>query len=114
MKTLARLGVVILMLCISLPAMAISLEEAKNRLDEVKSQGLVGEKPTGYLGVVRNESQATEIVRVINQARREEYARIAHKHDIAVTKVESVAGQKAIEKTPAGQYIMKDDEWVTK
>ncbi|WP_404363283.1 YdbL family protein [Marinobacter sp.] len=114
MKTFARLGAVILMLCISLPALAISLDEAKSRLDEVKTEGLVGEKPTGYLGVVRDEGQAREIVKVINQARREEYARIAEKHDIAVTKVETVAGQKALEKTPSGQYIMKDDKWVRK
>ncbi|KKM68285.1 hypothetical protein LCGC14_1462360, partial [marine sediment metagenome] len=50
----------------------------------------------------------------INDARREAYKKIAEKHGIAVTKVETVAGQKAVEKTPPGQYIQVDDRWVKK
>jgi hypothetical protein len=57
---------------------------------------------------------AQGIVDAINQARRDEYARIAEKHDIPVTQVETVAGQKAQEKTPSGQYILKDGQWVKK
>lgn len=114
MTRFAQLGALLLMLCLSLPALALSLEEAKGQLDAAKRQGLVGETPEGYLEVVRPEGQAREIVEAINRARREEYARIAQKHDIPVAQVETVAGKKAIEKTPPGQYILLDGQWVKK
>ena len=101
-------------LCLSLPAFGLSLDDAKSQLDTAKTQGLVGETPTGYLAVVRNSGQAGDIVEVINQARREEYARIAQKHDIAASQVEAVAGKKAIEKTPPGQFVKVDGRWVKK
>ena len=50
----------------------------------------------------------------INNARREEYTRIAEKHNIPVTQVETVAGKKAIEKTPAGQFVLIDGRWIKK
>lgn len=114
MKTLVRMTALLLMVLVSLPAMSMSLEEAKARLDDAKQAGLVGETQTGYLAVVEASEEAREIVQAINQARREEYVRIAEKHDIAVTKVESVAGQKAVEKTPPGQYVRIDGEWMRK
>ena len=114
MRMMTRIGAFVLMVCLSVPALAISLEAAKDELDAAKRQGLVGETPTGYLAVVRNEGQAQEIVEAINEARRAEYARIAEKHGIAVTKVETVAGNKAIEKTPPGLYIQVNGEWVEK
>jgi uncharacterized protein YdbL (DUF1318 family) len=115
MPLFARISTLLLALCLSLPAFALSLDEAKSRLDTVKSEGRVGETPTGYLEVVDSANgEAKEIVETINAARRKEYARIAEKHDIPVAKVEAVAGQKAIEKTPAGQYIMVDGSWKKK
>lgn len=114
MTVFARISALFLALCLSLPVMALSLDEAKSKLDTAKSQGLVGETPTGYLDVVSAQGEAREIVQTINAARRAEYTRIAEKHGIAVTKVESVAGQKAIEKTPAGQYIKVDGQWQKK
>ncbi|WP_148864268.1 YdbL family protein [Marinobacter fonticola] len=111
MTVFARIGTLLLALCLSLPALAIGLDQAKSQLESAKSQGLVGETATGYLAVVKNQGQAQAIVEAINEARRDEYARIAEKHGIAVTKVESVAGKKAIEKTPTGQYIKVNGEW---
>lgn len=104
----------VMAMMLALPAMAISLDEAKDRLDEVKSQGLVGEKPTGYLGVVTPGGDAAAIVEAINKARRAEYARIAEKHGIPVAEVEAVAGKKALERTPNGEYIQVDGRWVRK
>lgn len=110
----ARASALLVVLFLSFSVLGMSLEEAKGELEYVKQQGYVGEKPTGYLGVVRPGKQAEEVVRTINQARREEYKRIAEKHGIAVTKVEAVAGKKAVERTPEGQYVMLDGEWVKK
>ncbi len=114
MKQFAQLGAFILVLCLAVPAFSMGLDEAKSQLETAKQQGLVGETPTGYLEVVEAEGNARGIVEAINKARRDEYARIAEKHDIPVTQVETVAGQKAMEKTPAGQYILVDGEWVRK
>ena len=114
MTLTGKIASLMMALCLSLPAFALSLEEAKSQLDEAKAEGLVGETPTGYLAVVREGGQAGEIVEVINQARREEYTRIAEKHDIAVSQVEAVAGKKAIEKTPPGQFVKVDGRWVKK
>lgn len=114
MKRFVQLSAFVLVLCLALPAFSMGLEEAKYQLDAAKKQGLVGETPTGYLEVVRADDNARAIVEAINEARRDEYARIAEKHDIPVTQVETVAGKKALEKTPAGQYILVDDEWVKK
>lgn len=114
MTLFARISALVLTFCLALPAMAMSLDEAKNALEPAKSQGLVGETPTGYLAAVSADQKAKDIVSVINDARREAYKKIAEKHGIAVTKVETVAGQKAVEKTPAGQYILVDERWIKK
>ena len=113
--TLFKYATALLMaMALALPAMALSLEEAKSRLDSAKSEGQVGEMPTGYLGVVSAGGDAEAIAEAINEAGRDEYARIAEKHDIPVTQVEAVAGKRAMEKTPAGQYIQVNDRWIRK
>ncbi|MBS8239529.1 DUF1318 domain-containing protein [Marinobacter lipolyticus] len=114
MKRLLQLGAFILALGMTTSALAMGLDEAKQKLDAVKQQGLVGETPTGYLDVVRPEAEAREVVEAINTARRDEYTRIAEKHGIPVTQVETVAGQKAVEKTPSGQFVLVDGQWVKK
>ncbi|MEX0603118.1 MAG: YdbL family protein [Marinobacter sp.] len=114
MKRSAKFTSLAMALCLSLPAFGISLNEAKNELDSVKQQGQVGETPTGYLDVVDSDGRAREIVDAINEARRQEYTRIAQKHDIPVTQVETVAGEKAIEKTPSGQFVLIEGQWVKK
>jgi uncharacterized protein YdbL (DUF1318 family) len=114
MKLLMRFSALILTLSLAMPVMAMSLDEAKSALDSAKSQGLVGETPTGYLAVVKAGQRAQDIVNTINDARREAYQEIAEKHNIAVTKVETVAGKKAVEKTPNGQYVQVDGHWVRK
>ena len=114
MKRLIQMFALVLAFGISASVLAMGLDEAKQKLDSVKQQGLVGETPTGYLEVVRSEGQAREVVEAINSARRDEYKRIAEKHNIPVTQVETVAGKKAIEKTPAGQYVQMGGKWVKK
>ncbi|PCM45405.1 YdbL family protein [Marinobacter sp. ANT_B65] len=114
MTLFARFSALVLAFFLALPAMAMSLDEAKNALESAKSEGLVGETPEGYLAAVSSDQKAKEIASAINDARREAYKKIAEKHDIAVTKVETVAGQRAVEKTPKGQYIRVNDRWIKK
>jgi len=109
-----RIAALLLTLSLSIPAFAMSLNEAKNALDSAKSQGLLGETTSGYLAPVTSDVRARDIAEAINDARREAYTGIAQKNGIAVSKVEAVAGQKAVEKTPVGQYIEMDGRWVKK
>ncbi|MEE4302405.1 MAG: YdbL family protein [Pseudomonadales bacterium] len=76
-------------------------------LDDAKRDGLVGEQANGYLGVVEAPGSAAirALVEGINARRRERYLGIAADNGIDLEAVELLAGQKAIEKTPPGQFI---------
>ncbi len=82
-------------------------------LDEAKTQGLVGETTDGYLAAVGGDPDAevSELIKDINRQRRAEYERIADKNDINRSAVEALAGKKAIEKTPSGEYVRVDGQW---
>lgn len=116
MKSLISLKYFIccVLLSLSLPLMAMTLQQAMSNLGSAKEQGLVGEKPDGYLGVVSNSGDAAEIVKLINEARQAQYERLAKDNNIAVADVQAMAGQKAIEKTPSGQYIQINQKWAKK
>ncbi|QLC74321.1 YdbL family protein [Pseudomonas sp. LPB0260] len=106
-----RIASLLLLLSLSLPAMALSLNEAMSALGPAKASGQLGEMANGYLGVVKPGGQASEIARLINQARRAEYQRLANENGIKLGDVEAIAGQKALEKTPPGQYIQLQGQW---
>lgn len=114
MKMPACLATLLLALSLSLPALALGLDEAKASLDSAKARGQLGEMPNGYLGVVETGGQAAEVARLINQARRAEYQRLAKENGIQLSDVEAIAGQKALEKTPRGQYIQLNGKWIRK
>ncbi|MDM1707263.1 YdbL family protein [Thiopseudomonas alkaliphila] len=104
----------LLALTLSGAAWALDLNGAMGALGAAKSSGLVGEQPNGYLGVVKNSGDAAEIARLINAARKAEYQRLAKQNSIQLSDVESMAGKKALEKTPAGQYIQVNGRWMIK
>jgi uncharacterized protein len=106
-----RIASLLLLLSLSLPAMALNLNEAMSALSPAKASGQLGEMANGYLGVVKPGGQANEIARLINQARRAEYQRLANENGIKLGDVEAIAGQKALEKTPPGQYIQVQGQW---
>lgn len=95
-------------------AQEITLQQAKDQLQQAKDKGLVGEQADGYLGVVESSSQAKLIVEQINEARREAYTRIAETNNIAVADVELLAGKRAIKRTQAGHYVKMDGQWQKK
>lgn len=109
-----RVWLAALLLACSLPVLAMNLQQAMNALPNAKAQGLVGEQPNGYLGVVNANADAEQIAKLINDARRAEYARLAKENNIAVSDVEAMAGQKAIERTARGHYILLDGNWIQK
>lgn len=103
-----------MMFALSLPVLAMNLQQAMAALGNAKEQGLVGEQPNGYLGVVQNSADSADIVKLINDARRAEYTRLAQQNNIAVADVEAMAGKKALERTSSGHFILLDGNWVKK
>ena len=113
MKTLTKLALSAVF-AVSLPLMAMDLQQAMSALGAAKTQGLVGEQPNGYLGVVGSSAQAKEIAELINKARKAEYQKLAAKNGIQLADVEAIAGKKAIEKTDPGQFIYLNGQWQKK
>jgi uncharacterized protein len=114
MTLFKRFAGLLLLLSLSLPAAALNLNEAMSALGDAKTSGQLGEMPNGYLGVVKSDGQAAEIARLINQARRSEYQKLAAQNGIQLSDVEAIAGQKALDKTPPGQYIQVKGQWLRK
>ncbi len=86
-------------------------------LKQAKAQGLVGETPGGYLGIVapRPSDELRALVSRINAARRTRYREIASRNGTDLRTVELLAGKKAIEATPSGQYVQDaKGRWVKK
>jgi len=55
-----------------------------------------------------------QLVNTINAKRRQHYTEIAKRNNTSLQAVEHLAGKKAIEKTPAGQYIKINGSWTRK
>ncbi|MFS8980690.1 YdbL family protein [Cupriavidus necator] len=107
MKMATRLMAVLLLSCSTL-AMALGLDSAK-------SQGLVGEQPDGYLGVVKATPDAVELAADINAKRRAAYDAIAKKNGATLEQVAILAGLKAIEKAAPGTFIKTPEgQWIKK
>lgn len=90
------------------PALALTLDQAK-------AAGQVGEMPTGYIGVVRNDPGVQELVESINAQRRAHYKAIADGEGAPVAAVEQLAGARLIERAKSGEYVMDaSGAWVRK
>ena len=89
---------------------ALTLQEAKN-------EGLVGEQRNGYVGLVMESAPAgvMALARDVNNQRRELYQQIARQNNLTVEQVAALAFEKAVEATPAGQYLHDaSGAWVKK
>lgn len=84
-------------------------------LREAKEAGWVGETTEGYLAAVGNPSpEVQHLIADINARRRAEYQAISNRTGAELSAVEALAGSKAINRTPPGQYIRLDNRWQTK
>lgn len=105
--TMMLLGVLVLT-GIASPLFALSLEEAK-------TQGLVGERANGYLGLVKPEhGDAQALVKEVNEKRRQAYEDIARKNGTQLHAVEALAGEKAIQNTKPGLLVEGPGGWMKK
>lgn len=110
MFKLSSLRLLLIILFISPLASAMSLDAAK-------ASGYVGEQYDGYVGIVHGgvPSEVHSLVSDINSKRRAHYQSISQKTQTSLSNVEVLAGQKAIERTPAGLYVkLQGGGWVKK
>ena len=86
-------------------------------LEEAKTQGVVGEQPNGYLGVVQSGASADvqALVNDVNQKRRHMYEDIARRNSTKLDAVEMLAGKTAIDNTGPGNFVRSPSgQWVKK
>ncbi|TSJ88688.1 DUF1318 domain-containing protein [Gilliamella apicola] len=114
MNIYKKATIALLSIILALPVFALNLDQAINELSQAKANGLVGEQADGYLGVVKNEGNASEIAQLINQARKQEYQKVSAQSNVPLVEVQNRAGTKAQEKTQAGQYIKQQGQWLKK
>lgn len=107
-KLVKKLSCAFLVSTITFSAWAISLGDAKQ-------QGLVGEMPNGYLGMVVNNAEAKKLVASVNKKRKSIYMNLARKNKITLQQVSALAAEKALAKTQSGHYIKNNSgQWVKK
>ena len=84
-------------------------------LDEAKANGHVGEKASGYLGVVsEGNAEAQALAEEVNRKRRLAYEDIARRNGTSVNSVEALAGEKAIRNTKPGHVVEGAGGWTKK
>ncbi len=97
-----------LSLFMSLSAFALDLSQAK-------SQGLIGEQPNGYLGLIKASNEAKTLINDINKKRKVAYENVASKNNLSIKDVEQLAGQKLINKAGPGEFVQSPTgTWVKK
>ncbi len=115
-KTLQCLGCCLVVMILAFgtgltqPAFAGALEDAK-------ASGYLGERPDGYLGLVKPGAPASAggLMNDINAKRRGRYGEIAKKNNTSLQAVEAIVGNKLIKKAPPGTYVMDaSGTWIRK
>lgn len=107
-QSIKKVSLVLVASSMAFSAWAISLDQAKE-------QGLVGEMPNGYLGIVVESSEASSLVEMVNAKRKEIYLNLARKNKLTMQQVTKLAGEKSLAKTQLGHLIQNaSGEWVQK
>lgn len=89
-----------LVLCASVAFAALTVESAK-------SQGLIGERTNGMIGIVSVATpELTQLVTQTNAQRLEKYKAIAEKRGVDINQIEAYAGKKLIGLAAPGEYVM--------
>jgi len=94
---IALLGMVI-----SLPAMALDLQEAR-------SSGLVGEALSGYVEPIVSRPDVYALVAEVNAKRKQEYTRISQQNGQPVDIVAKLAAEQIINRLDNGHYFKAPD-----
>ena len=92
----------------------LSFSVFAGQLDDAKNQGLVGEKETGYLGLVVETAESKNLVSEINAKRKAKYQQLASNNNISLAQVEMMAAKKTYSRTATGNYLWLNGKWVKK
>lgn len=87
---------------LSLPAMALDLQEAR-------SGGLVGEALSGYVEPLVTRPDVNELVKEINAKRKAEYTRISQQNGQPIDIVATLAAEQIINRLETGHYYKAPD-----
>ena len=90
-------------LSMALPAAAIDLDQAR-------TQGMVGERSDGLVGAVDANASAEvrSLVETVNAARLQEYKSIAQKNGTPLDAVQTVAGEKQVQRARQNKWFVMD------
>ena len=97
--------------------LTLGIATAASPLDKAKQEGLIGERPDGYVGFVVKEvpAEVKQLVDRTNEERRTEYEKVAKKNGTSIDAVQAIFGQKLIARQPSGTYVMTaDGQWIKK
>lgn len=86
-------------------------------LGEAKAKGLVGETPTGYLGIVsgKGSREVRALMKDVNQKRKQKYRGVAKHNGTSLQTVEVLAGTNLIKRTRPGHFIqLPSGKWTKK
>jgi len=117
MRRIYRLIVCVIVPTILLGTLWLPLLGWGLTLEEAKTQGMVGEQPNGYLGIVQPGASAEvqALVNDVNQKRRQTYEDISRRNSTKLEAVEMLAGKTAIDNTKPGNFIQRlSGQWVKK
>jgi|TARA_B110001454_G_scaffold118776_1_gene110881 uncharacterized protein YdbL (DUF1318 family) len=74
-------------------------------LDEAREKGMLGENASGYVEITpRGNADAKAVMEEVNTKRKAKYQAIANEQNIAIEKIEKIAGEKITEKLSTGQF----------
>jgi uncharacterized protein YdbL (DUF1318 family) len=88
-------------------AVALAAQAGSVELEDAKSEGLVGERADGFVGIVvaKPSPEIAALVEAVNAKRRAAYQEIARRNGTALDAVASLAGAKLVARTPKGQWV---------
>ncbi|MCW2243328.1 YdbL family protein [Azospirillum canadense] len=102
-------------LALTLAFVAPAPGHAQDALADAKAAGQIGERPDGLVGAVTGApASAAQLADQVNAQRMARYQDIAKSNGTSVDKVQALAGQQLIERTPAGLYVLSAGRWVRK
>ncbi|MGQ9366073.1 YdbL family protein [Azospirillum sp. A39] len=97
----------ILVLALALLGGAPTAGHAQDALAAAKAAGQVGERPDGLVGALPGApGNVQSLVQQVNAQRLARYRQIAQGNGTSVDKVQAIAGQELIQRTPPGQFVM--------
>lgn len=99
---------------LSTSTLAMDKDTLIQKYSAAKSNGLVGEQPNGYLGIIRVEGDVIIVTESINNFRKGRYQKVAQDNGLPLSEVETRAGQRLFEKAEPGHYLYINGKWVQK